>query len=232
MDTIRAAEVQTLSIQVRKLPRALPMVTPLREKMAHLYKETNAVQMPALMNEVRQYLASVNAIVAAGDRLRKEGALIGNRNNRRTLEYANKYREAQTLLKGAMASLSSAKSSTDPEAVSRHIKTIEDAMQKVTQILKLYALKGVELPRVFVSAGAGGTAGAARGAARLLALTLAGLMLLGGAAWQIYAYRAKVHYKLLSRAAVALPNPSGFVVTNDGVWFSDWIATPSFASTA
>ncbi|HNW43479.1 MAG TPA: hypothetical protein PKI19_03180 [Elusimicrobiales bacterium] len=95
--------------------------------------------------------------------------------------------------------------------------------EKVTQILKLYALKGVELPRAFVSAGAGPSAfKPGKSAARALALTLAGLLLLGGAAWQLYAYRAKVHYKLLSRAAIDLPNPSGFAVTKDGVWFSDW----------
>lgn len=95
--------------------------------------------------------------------------------------------------------------------------------EKITQILKLYALKGVELPRAFVSAGAGGSAfSAGKGAARLLALTLAGLLLLGGAAWQLYAYRAKVHYKPLSSAPIDLPNPSGFAVTKDGVWFADW----------
>jgi len=94
--------------------------------------------------------------------------------------------------------------------------------EKVTQVLKLYALKGVELPKVFVSSGAATPSRLSAGAARPLALTLAGLLLLWGAAWQLYAYRAKVHYKLLSRASLDLPNPSGLAVTKDGVWFSDW----------
>ena len=51
---------------------------------------------------------------------------------------------------------------------------------------------------------------------------LAGLMLMSGAAWQIYSWRAKVHYKLLSSAPLELPNPSGLAVTKDGVWLADW----------
>lgn len=94
--------------------------------------------------------------------------------------------------------------------------------EKVTQVLKLYALKGVELPKAFVSSGAATPPRVSGGAARVLALTLAGLLLLGGAAWQLNAYRTKVHYKLLSRMAIDLPNPSGLAVTKDGIWFSDW----------
>ena len=95
--------------------------------------------------------------------------------------------------------------------------------EKVTQVLKLYALKGVELPSVFVSAGPDqGFIRARRNVSRALALGLAGLLLMSGAAWQVYAWRAKVHYKLLATAPLDLPNPSGLAVTKDGLWLSDW----------
>ena len=95
--------------------------------------------------------------------------------------------------------------------------------EKVTQVLKLYALKGVELPSVFVSAGPDqGFIRARRNVSRALALGLAGLLLMSGAAWQVYAWRAKVHYKLLATAPLDLPNPSGLAVTKEGLWLSDW----------
>jgi hypothetical protein len=95
--------------------------------------------------------------------------------------------------------------------------------EKVTQILKLYALKGVELPSVFVSAGQDKAfVRARRNVTRAAAIGLAGLMLLGAAAWQIYAWRAKAHYSLLSSVPIDMPNPAGLAVTKDGVWLADW----------
>lgn len=95
--------------------------------------------------------------------------------------------------------------------------------EKVTQVLKLYALKGVELPSVFVSAGPDqGFIRARRNVSRALALGLAGLLMMSGAAWQIYAWRAKVHYKLLAAVPLDLPSPSGLAVTKEGLWLSDW----------
>jgi len=95
--------------------------------------------------------------------------------------------------------------------------------EKVTQVLKLYALKGVELPSVFVSAGPDqGFMRARKNVSRALALGLAGLLLMSGAAWQLYAWRAKAHYKLLSSAPLDMPNPSGLAVTKDGLWLADW----------
>ena len=95
--------------------------------------------------------------------------------------------------------------------------------EKVTQILKLYALKGVELPSVFVSAGPDQNFTRARkNVTRALALGLAGLLAMSGAAWQIHAWRAKVHYALLASVPLDLPNPSGLAVTKDGLWLADW----------
>lgn len=95
--------------------------------------------------------------------------------------------------------------------------------EKVTQILKLYALKGVELPSVFVSAGPDTAfVKARRGVTRALAIGLAGLLLMSVAGWQFYAYRAKAHYKLLASVPLDLPNPSGLAVTKDGIWLADW----------
>ncbi|MDD5209644.1 MAG: hypothetical protein PHV36_09670 [Elusimicrobiales bacterium] len=95
--------------------------------------------------------------------------------------------------------------------------------EKVTQVLKLYALKGVELPSVFVSASPDQAFIRARkNVSRALSLGLAGLLLMSGAAWQIYAWRAKAHYKLVSSSPLDLPNPSGLAVTKEGLWLSDW----------
>lgn len=95
--------------------------------------------------------------------------------------------------------------------------------EKVTQILKLYATKGVELPSVFVSAGPDNAfIKARRGVTRALAIGLAGLTLMSVAAWQIYAWRAKVHYKLAATVPLDLPNPAGLAVTKDGIWLADW----------
>ena len=95
--------------------------------------------------------------------------------------------------------------------------------EKVTQVLKLYALRGVELPRVLVSAGPHqGYLRARRNVGRALALGLAGLLLMAGAAWQIYAWRAKVHYKFIVSAPLDLPNPSGLAMTKEGLWLADW----------
>ncbi|MCM2267893.1 MAG: hypothetical protein NDI60_09005 [Elusimicrobiales bacterium] len=95
--------------------------------------------------------------------------------------------------------------------------------EKVTQVLKLYALKGVELPSVFVSAGPDTSfVKARRTVSRALGFGLAALLLLAGAAWQLHAWRAKAHYKLLATVPLDLPNPSGLAVTKDGVWLADW----------
>ena len=95
--------------------------------------------------------------------------------------------------------------------------------EKVTQVLKLYALKGVELPSVFVSAGPDQNFMRARkNVSRALAMGLAALLLMAGAAWQVYAWRAKAHYKLMATVPLDLPNPSGLAVTKEGVWLSDW----------
>ena len=95
--------------------------------------------------------------------------------------------------------------------------------EKVTQVLKLYAVKGVELPSVFVSASPDkGFIKARRNVTRALAIGLAGLLLMSGAAWQLYSWRAKAHYKLTASVPIDLPNPSGLTVNADGIWLADW----------
>ena len=95
--------------------------------------------------------------------------------------------------------------------------------EKVTQILKLYALKGVELPGAFVAAGPGREFNRERkSAARMIAVTLAGLLVMSAAVWQFHLYRVRAHYKLLSNIPIELASPSGIAVTKDGVWLSDW----------
>lgn len=93
--------------------------------------------------------------------------------------------------------------------------------EKVTQLLKLYALKGVELPSVFVSPDAGSRK-AGRAVSRMAAMTLAGLLLLGGFAWWLYDFRSKAHFKLLSQHELESSNAAGLAVSKDGLWLADW----------
>lgn len=95
--------------------------------------------------------------------------------------------------------------------------------EKVTQILKLYALKGIQLPQVFVPSGDSMPHTVpGRNVSRLLAMALAGLTLLGGFAWWLYDYRTKAHFTLLSRQSLDLPAASGFAFSRDGLWLADW----------
>jgi len=95
--------------------------------------------------------------------------------------------------------------------------------EKVTQILKLYALKGVQLPSVFVPVNKSAVpALAAKSVSRLMALALAGLTVLGSFAWWLYDYRTKAHFTLLSRQSLDLPAASGFAISGDGLWLADW----------
>lgn len=103
------------------------------------------------------------------------------------------------------------------------LKETSQWSERVTQVLKLYALKGVELPTVFVSSGPDTAfVKTRRNVSRAFGLGLAALLLLAGAAWQLHGWRARAHYTLLSAAPLDLPNPSGLAVTADGVWLADW----------
>ncbi|MBI4801214.1 MAG: hypothetical protein HY796_01705 [Elusimicrobia bacterium] len=93
--------------------------------------------------------------------------------------------------------------------------------EKVTQILKLYALKGVQLPAVFVSPQAG-VIKTRRTVSRMAALALAGLAVLGGFAWWLYDFRSKAHFNLLSQHSLETPNAAGLAVSKDGLWLADW----------
>ncbi len=96
--------------------------------------------------------------------------------------------------------------------------------EKVTQILKLYALKGVQLPQVFVSpeGPASAVRVAGRSLTRLTALTLAGLLLMAGAAWKLFDYRTKVHFSPLEHRSLDIPNAAGLALSEDGLWLADW----------
>ena len=93
--------------------------------------------------------------------------------------------------------------------------------EKVSQILKLYAIKGVQLPQVFVSP-ENSVMKAGRSVTRAAAMALAGLMFMGGLAWWIYDFRSKAHFTLLSQYSLETANAAGLAVSNDGVWLADW----------
>ncbi len=95
--------------------------------------------------------------------------------------------------------------------------------EKVTQILKLYALKGVELPRVFVSASARGISARARKTlSRIACVSMATLVAFAGLGYWVYDYRSKVHFKLLSQYPLTLKNPTSISSSKEGLWISDW----------
>ncbi|HOW89123.1 MAG TPA: hypothetical protein PL037_02490 [Elusimicrobiales bacterium] len=95
--------------------------------------------------------------------------------------------------------------------------------EKVAQILKLYALKGVQLPQTFVSAdGRVLPLRAGRGLARVAAIALAGILLLAGTAWKVYDYRTKAHFSPLERRSLDVPDASGLALSDAGLWLADW----------
>ncbi|MBI4655983.1 MAG: hypothetical protein HY746_04445 [Elusimicrobia bacterium] len=103
------------------------------------------------------------------------------------------------------------------------LKESSEWSEKVTQILKLYALKGVELPKVFVSAPKGEVRSiAGKTVLRIFAVTLAGILFMAGLSLWIIDYRSRVHFSLLSRHPVELENPTSIAASERGIWLADW----------
>lgn len=95
--------------------------------------------------------------------------------------------------------------------------------EKVTQILKLFALKGVELPSVFVSRPEPVLGAKIKKAvSKITALTLAGFVLMGGLVFLVMDYRSKAHFKLLQSFPVEFENPTSISGSDNGIWLSDW----------
>ena len=82
---------------------------------------------------------------------------------------------------------------------------------------------GVQLPSVVVPPADAAAADRSRvGAAKIFSIALAGLILLGGFAGWVYDYRTKVHFSLLSRRSLDLPNATWLSLSADGLWLADW----------
>ena len=106
--------------------------------------------------------------------------------------------------------------------LSKVLKESTQWSEKVTQILKLYALKGVELPKVFVPIGQKSMLKPAGAFKKVFAVALMGLIALGGLGFWAYDYRSKVHLKLLNQYPLKLENPTAVSISKEGIWISDW----------
>ncbi|MCG2726506.1 MAG: hypothetical protein L6420_09720 [Elusimicrobia bacterium] len=106
--------------------------------------------------------------------------------------------------------------------LSKVLKESTQWSEKVTQILKLYALKGVELPKVFVPIGQKSMHKPAGAFKKVFAIALGGLIMLGGLGFWVYDYRSKAHLKLLSQYTLNLKNPTAVSISKEGIWLSDW----------
>jgi hypothetical protein len=106
--------------------------------------------------------------------------------------------------------------------LSKVLKESTQWSEKVTQILKLYALKGVELPKVFVPTEQKSILKPEGAFKKVFAIALGGLILLSGLGYSVYDYRSKVHLKLLNQYPLTLESPTAVSVSSEGIWLSDW----------
>lgn len=107
------------------------------------------------------------------------------------------------------------------EGLSKVLKDSSEWSQKVTQVLQLYALKGVELPKVFVSTPSGPVE-RVRGLRRAFMMAGAALVLLAGAAFYIHDYRSKPHFTPLQSWPLDLKGVSYIAGSDEGLWLADW----------
>ena len=102
------------------------------------------------------------------------------------------------------------------------LKDTSEWSEKVTRILKLYALNGVQLPQVFVNSPAAANAAPARIFTRMTAAALAAVMVMGAGAWWLHDFRTEAHLKLVGVYELDAASPAGLAVSGDGFWVSDW----------
>ncbi|HOI41448.1 MAG TPA: hypothetical protein PK523_00750 [Elusimicrobiales bacterium] len=107
------------------------------------------------------------------------------------------------------------------EGLSRVLKDSSEWSQKVTQVLQLYALKGVELPKVFVSTPFGAVE-RPRGLRRAFMMAGAALVLLAGTAFYIHDYRSRPRFELLQSWPLDLKGVSYVAGSEEGLWLADW----------
>lgn len=108
--------------------------------------------------------------------------------------------------------------------LSELLKETSSWSEKVTRILKLYALKGVELPKVFVSAPKKIERKEKKTLLRILAMSAAALVAFAGLGYWIHDYRSRAHFGLLSQHPLKLKQPTSVSASKEGLWISDWRA--------
>ena len=101
------------------------------------------------------------------------------------------------------------------------LKDTSQWSEKVTQILKLYALKGVQLPQTFVSPSVTANTAPKKAFAKMTAAALAAMLIMASGVWWLYTFRAHVHLKPAASYALDAANPTGLAVSKEGLWVSD-----------
>ncbi|HOL62973.1 MAG TPA: hypothetical protein PK103_06375 [Elusimicrobiales bacterium] len=104
------------------------------------------------------------------------------------------------------------------------VKVLEDASKwsyKVTELLKIYANKGIELPQVFTSAQTVEKK-AKKGANKILALTATALIMLSVGFYFARDYSLKLRFSKISSYTLDDPNYTGFVKKGNWFVFSGW----------
>jgi len=103
-------------------------------------------------------------------------------------------------------------------------KILEDTSkwsEKVTQVLKLYATKGVQLPHVFVTPEVI-TKKTVSGFRKVFAITLLSIISLALLSWWIYDYKNKLHFSLVSQFNLDDSNYTAIASDKDNIILSHW----------
>ncbi|HAH31299.1 MAG TPA: hypothetical protein DCL44_03180 [Elusimicrobia bacterium] len=102
------------------------------------------------------------------------------------------------------------------------LKDTSEWSEKVTQILKLYALKGVQLPQTFVLSSVSANRAPKKIFTSMAAAILAAVLIMTPLAWWLRNFRTQVHLKPVGGYALDVDNPSGLAGSKVGLWVADW----------
>lgn len=107
------------------------------------------------------------------------------------------------------------------QAITKILEDTSKWSEKVTQILKLYATKGIQLPQVFVTPEVIAKK-TSSGFKKVFALTLSAIVFLGSLVWWIYDYKTKLHFSQIRQWVLDDSNYTGLAMEGENILLSHW----------